>query len=693
MEPEEVKQSRVRLRNLRKEDEEDEEKYEEYDEEDEEKYEEYEEDEVKQLVTEIQRPTASTTFNITHNLMKRGAYSLPVLMAILAYIFRDSPDALNLIYSIFSTNNILFTTFFIVTLKSTNNAIYVKGRQFINNTIILTTIQLFISYIVSVYILLFYKTCTMSYDIYINKNSALFIDKMKKFINAQIDNFSSFIIESVSDLNVNRDLAREFISDLKVAANKNLADGISLVLVCLSFKISDYSAINSLISHLRGLISTADDNLFVEGLEYNYESIQNYVAEQTEIKINEAKKGLWESITDFISSSNIQESKDEDEEQEFKKDLKKLIYKKNFEEINNKLIQRSKKLREKISSGSSSDKSITLYENKLGLLQKPMVEALNYSNKLKEAQNTRETIINFLSNLEVSKNKIDKFSIDFYNFMGGLSYNTGDIVNKTLIDESTLQMKNLLTKYNATTIGEQAVKWGKNIPYILYNYIVKGETSLETVRTGSNILISNFLNDLINSEFVKNSKYFKKALSSQKFANLVDKFDFGWQSIFKDLSATLAGDRYNLIRELDESSRMLNILTPIEIGAGYVTGMIKGIERATGIITPLEQYEKDVKKYYNTLYEYASKVDEYVPNVIEPFVISAEPTNMFDSPATLSFSLAMPLAAVFFVLFYIFMLLFRKKTRPVQSGFRFEEENNENNKLDSIVNKINFIFV
>jgi hypothetical protein len=53
----------------------------------------------------------------------------------------------------------------------------------------------------------------------------------------------------------------------------------------------------------------------------------------------------------------------------------------------------------------------------------------------------------------------------------------------------------------------------------------------------------------------------------------------------------------------------------------------------------------------------------------------------------------MPLAAVFFVLFYIFMLLFRKKTRPVQSGFRFEEENNENNKLDSIVNKINFIFV
>jgi hypothetical protein len=149
-------------------------------------------------------------------------------------------------------------------------------------------------------------------------------------------------------------------------------------------------------------------------------------------------------------------------------------------------------------------------------------------------------------------------------------------------------MKNLLTNYKAETLYEISAKW-VDMPFVLYDYIVEGKTPLETIRTGSNILISNFLNDLTNSEFVKNSKYFKKALSSQKFINLVEKFDFGWQSIFKDLSATLAGDRYNLIRELDESARMLNILTPIEIGAGYVTGAIKGIERATGYRLPIPQ--------------------------------------------------------------------------------------------------------
>jgi len=666
----------------------------------------------------IQRPTRSKCFNLYTFLLSNPKAFVSLTLAVsglLLYVFKDSPFFTSFIINLLSKFDFVYSLFFIITVFYLFPVIYKFCSVFLKNRIMCASILLFAFHVITTFLVGYFQLLSHSKTI-LSKNFKLFSTKLKDLVTKTFMDFDNLLQEFLFDAQTNPQLARDFIHDLRLVMDNALADGASFILFSYLYlsNMHNLDITTTFFQMLRQQISKTEDTLFIDEFELDYEDIKKNVQELTVSKIEEYTQAFLASIYSYVGTDIIIVSTEEEKQHEELLRQVNLI-KKNKQNLDveytnliEQILERSSKIKSYLKT-SKSQQEKNMYIEELNHLNKVIEKSLLYSAQLEKIRNIKYSLNTFIGEMEKAVVSFDKFNINFYQFMGGLDNETGHIVNETVIQfKKVLQHDSIFQDDTPITIEGEIIKW-LDFSKAISNFILKGETPMQNLRDGGDNIITDFLIKLQSSSFIEQTKFLKKFINDKRFDNFISKFRFNYIMLLEEVAVTLSADRYLLLKDLKQTFEIKTGLLNMgeKIGRnilGTTAGIIEGVQEATGLeILNVEEYEKNIKDYINTLHFYQNKIEKeltektkeiainyasgYIPDCIvkdECITLIAQPTNRLDSPV--SVSIVLPTISILFMVIIVILGIFKRNTCcPRRQQYRFvDDEDTEKNVLDKM---------
>jgi len=683
---------------------------------------------VPQIRYQIEGPTRSRMYNLFIYIMSNPKRFVSLSLAvsgILLYVFRDYPLFISFILNVLSTLDFAYSFFFIISVYYTFPTIQKFCKTFIRNSVMCGIIMLFVFHITTTFFVGYYRLITHS-QIILSKNIAIFSTQLRNFVNKTFIDLQTLLQEYIFDAQTNPKLAIDFIHDLRLVMNKTFADGASFILfshLYLSSNMQNLDVVTAFFGSLREQISNTDDKLFVDDFEQSYKDIKNEVQKTTVNKIEEYTRAFLSTIYSYVGSDIIVTTTDEEKEHE---DLIKKInnvkndkgkFDEEFKNIIDNILERSIQVKSNIEKArTQEDKNILVKE--LNQLNKVSEKSLIYIAQIEKARDVKNSITNFISEVQLAVKSFDKFNITFYEFIGGLDCQTGHIINDTIIEfKKVLKHDINFQEDTPITSGGKIIKWF-DYSKALSNFVLKGDDPFQTLRDGGEKILNEFLLDLQSSPFIQQTKFLKHFINDRKFENFITKFSFNYNMLLEEVYTTLSADRYLLLKDLQQTFTFKTQLLKSgeQVGkniVGSVAGVIEGVEEATGLkILDVKEIERNTYKFQKTLEEYQLKFSQklsentrklannyasgFVPECIikdDCITLIAQPINRLDDP--ISVSIVLPSISVLFMVIIIILGIFKKcksSCRTLRQQYRFEDgEVDDNNEKDVLI-RLNDIF-
>jgi hypothetical protein len=656
----------------------------------------------------IEGPTRSKCFNLfTFFLSNPNAFiSLSIATSgILLYVFKESPLFYSLIMNILSKIDFAYSFFFIISVYYTYPIINKFCSKFLRNSIMCNTIMLFVFHSITTYFVGFYKLLTHS-QIIISKNIALFSSKLKNLFSKTSMDLQNLLQEYVFDTQINPELVKDFIHDLRIAMDDTIADGTSFILYSFLFmsNMQNLEIATSFFHSIRTQISNAEDKYFIDNLEESYEDIKQNVQDITISKISEYKQSLLSTLYSYIGTDIIIKTPQEEEKQHDKmiEQIKKIkknekIFDREYSNLSEQILERSRIVKSRMLTVNTQEEK-QIYIEQINALNKVIEKYIVFSAQLEESKNVKNSLVTFVGEMEKAANSFDMFNVNFYEFIGGIDNETGHIVNDTIIQfKQVLQNDPNFQQDTPITFGGKFVKW-MDFSKTLSSIILQGDDPLQNLKVGGEVIIDEFLYKLKSSTFIKQTKFLKKFINDKRFENFITNLKFNYQMLLEEVSTTFSADRYLLLKDLEQTFEIKTGLMKKgeQLGKniiGSTAGFIEGINNSTGLeIVNIKGYEKIAKEYTITLQNYQDKISqslsqktkeiaknyayESLSSCVENencLTLVAQPVNRLDNP--ISVSIILPSISILFMFILIILGIFKKSVaKKQQYSFNDDEQ-------------------
>lgn len=378
-----------------------------------------------------------------------------------------------------------------------------------------------------VYIFMTYITCYITYSIYSIFRSGLNLGKAKaitqvsnllKFFSETSQNFLSAVVEHLQLIDNSTgdrraELISDIIHDLQLAFNNNATQMIGFLLYSITFNANDKSVYYQFTNILSSLVKQDPSNSFYNALLENFKSTKDLLQGEINKNIEEINTALSEKVESFIDYFTL-----------IPKKLIKLISIPSKKSITpDEAIDLIDNINKQVSE--LPDKQIALFDKNIKELNKYKTEILLYNEEYKKITEYKKSVINYVESLSVlTPEKFQQGGIDLIkNF--GFNKETGEFFSKPSEVFKDLPQERQPESFVSLIFNPLTS------PITGMFEILDAERTKNTfgklTEQGLNS-IDSIIDLFTNSEFVNNTKAWKKFVSKEKTQLLFEEIKYDY---------------------------------------------------------------------------------------------------------------------------------------------------------------------